>query len=156
MKSNTILILGIVVVLTGGAFYFSAQRQETPAAEMPPNVIGGPTVVITPGDEKIREESRYVVYSKTAFDAARVKKRVYFFHAPWCPTCRPADAAFQKNAAQIPDNVVLFKTDYDSSTDLKKQYAVTYQHTFVLVDDTGKEVKKWNGGGIDELVANTK
>ena len=100
--------------------------------------------------------SRYVPYSKAAFDATPDKKRVLFFHAPWCPTCRPADAAFQKNELQIPSDVMLFKTDYDSSTELKKQYAVTYQHTFVLVDSIGKEVKKWNGGDVQDLISNTK
>ena len=153
MKSNTILILGIVVVLAGGAFYFSAQRQAAPATD---TSIVQPTSVVTPGDPRVQIESRYVTYSKAAFDAARGKKRVLFFHAPWCSTCRPADAAFQKNDSLIPEGVILFKTDYDSSTDLKKQYAVTYQHTFVLVDDAGIEVKKWNGGEIQELIANTK
>lgn len=156
MKSNTLIILGIVVVLAGGAWYFSAQRTSAPATNDATDMMGQPTVVVTPSDEKPREESRYVVYSKAAFDAARGSKRVYFFHAPWCPTCRPADAEFLNNADKIPKDVVLFKTDYDSSTDLKKQYDVTYQHTYVQVDDNGNEVTKWNGGGIDELVANIK
>lgn len=157
MKSNTLIILGIVVLLAGGAWYFSSQRQAAPATSSNDSLMGQPTVVVTPGEDKMmKEESRYVVYSKAAFDAAKGKKRVYFFYAPWCPTCRPADAEFQKNVSQIPEDVVLFKTDYDSSTDLKKQYNVTYQHTYVLVDDTGREVKKWNGGSLRELIANTK
>ncbi len=153
MKPNTFLILGIVVVLAGGAWYFSAQRQEAPAAD---TSMIQPTVVVTPGDPRVQNESRYVPYNKTAFDAARGRKRVFFFHAPWCPTCRPADAEFQANASSIPQNVVLFKTDYDSSTELKKQYNITYQHTFVQVDDEGNIVTRWSGGGINELIANTK
>ena len=153
MKSHTFLILGIVVLLAGGAFYFSVQRRAEPATDI--SMIQ-PTVVITPNDEPAQTQSRYVVYSKTAFEAAREKKRVLFFFAPWCPTCVPADKAFQANLAKIPEDVVLFKTDYDSSTDLKKNYAITYQHTFVLVDANGDEIKKWNGGGLDELVTNTR
>lgn len=57
---------------------------------------------------------------------------------------------------QIPAGVVVFKTDYDSSTDLKKKYAITYQHTFVLVDPNGNEIKKWNGGGVAEIIKNTQ
>ncbi len=156
MKPNIILTLGIVVVLAGGAFYVSNLRQASSETGTPKDIVGNPTIVMTPGDETEKETSRYVVYSKSAFDAAKGKKRVYFFHAPWCPTCRPADAQFQANVDSIPEDVILFKTDYDSSTDLKKQYNVTYQHTFVLVDDTGREVTKWNGGSINELVANTR
>jgi thioredoxin 1 len=100
--------------------------------------------------------SRYQPYTKAGFDNAATRKRVYFFHAPWCPTCVPADRAFQANQASIPEDVILFKTDYDSSDALKKQYAITYQHTFVLVDENGTEIKKWNGGGLEELIANTQ
>lgn len=106
--------------------------------------------------QKQQENTRYMLYSKESFAAAIGKKRVYFFHAPWCPTCRPADAEFQANVNKIPQDVVLFKTDYDSSTELKKLYGITYQHTYVLVDDEGNAVKKWNGGALAELVENTQ
>ena len=146
MKSNTYLILG-VVLLAGGAWYFSARPSAQPDINTLETAVQ-PTVV--------EIDSRYKPYSLAAFEAAKDKKRVLFFHAPWCPTCRPADTSFQKNSDAIPEDVVLFKTDYDSSTELKKQYSITYQHTYVLVDNAGREIKKWNGGGIDELVTNTK
>lgn len=97
----------------------------------------------------------YTPYSQVAFAEASDKKRVLFFYASWCPTCRPADADITAHADQIPDGVVVFRTDYDSESALKSQYGVTYQHTFVQVDANGEIVKKWNGGGIDEIVSNT-
>lgn len=57
---------------------------------------------------------------------------------------------------KIPENMVLMKTDYDTYTELKKKYGVTYQHTFVQVDENGNELTKWNGGGVNELEANLK
>ncbi|PNY81182.1 TlpA family protein disulfide reductase [Deinococcus koreensis] len=96
----------------------------------------------------------YQVYSKAAFDAAKGSVRVLFFHATWCPNCKGADADITKNLAKLPAGVVIFKTDYDKETALKKQYAVTYQHTFVLVDAQGKALKKWAGGGLKEIMAN--
>lgn len=157
MNSKTLGTLAIVIVLAAGAYYVSNSWQSAPGMEKSGTAMAEPTVVMTAGDSAMmKKESRYTTYSKASFDAAKGKKRVYFFYAPWCPTCRPADSEFQTNMDSIPEDVVLFKTDYDSSNDLKRQYGVTYQHTYVLVDDSGKEIKKWNGGGIDELIANTQ
>lgn len=147
MKSNTFLILGVVVLLAGGAWYFSARQSSQPKMNTT-DITAQPTVV--------ESQSRYNPYSQTAFEAAKGMKRVLFFFAPWCPTCVPADKAFRNNQDKIPENVALFRVDYDSATELKRQYNITYQHTYVLVDDTGREIKKWNGGGIDELIANTQ
>lgn len=154
MKQYTLPIAILVVIIAVGAFAFSQSSQSN--GTNPP-----PTPDTTPVSNEITTDtpqqiSRYVTYSQAAFDAAAGKKRVLFFHAPWCPTCRPADAAFQKDSALIPESVVLFKTDYDTSTDLKKKYNVTYQHTFVQVDASGNAVTKWNGGQITELIANIK
>jgi thiol-disulfide isomerase/thioredoxin len=102
------------------------------------------------------ESGAYVQFDEVRFREAADKKRVYFFHAGWCPTCRAANKTFEDNLDRIPSDVVLFKTDYDTSRELKQRYAVTYQHTFVLVDQDGNQVRKWSGGDIDELIENTK
>lgn len=106
--------------------------------------------------ELTRSTSGYTVYSKNTFESATDKKRVLFFHAVWCPTCKVADEEFTSESGRIPEDVILLKTDYDSESELKKKYNITYQHTFVLVDDQGNEIKKWNGGGIEELIENTR
>ena len=85
-----------------------------------------------------------------------VKKRVLYFYATWCPTCSVANEDFTVNAARIPQDVVIFRTNYDSEVELKRKYAITYQHTFVQVDENGNELAKWNGGGLTELISNLK
>lgn len=146
MKSY-ILILAVIALLVGGAYVFLRRPAQT-------------TVTSGSADNQIaanpESDSRYIPYSKEAFDRASGKKRILFFHAPWCPTCRPADAEFTLKKDSIPMGVILFKTDYDTSTELKKQYNVTYQHTFVQVDGTGYPLATWNGGGIDDLLSNIK
>ncbi len=67
---------------------------------------------------------------------------VLFFSAPWCPVCQQANKNFTSSAT--PDGLTLLKVDYDSSTELKKRYGVTYQHTYVQVDKDGKQIKKWS------------
>jgi thiol-disulfide isomerase/thioredoxin len=94
----------------------------------------------------------YRDYSKTEFEKSSEEYRVLFFHASWCSFCKDADRKLSQSEDRIPDNVVVFKTDFDSEKKLKKEYGVFNRHTFVLVDRSGKELTKWNGGDIDELV----
>jgi len=112
------------------------------------------------GDKKI--DSRYVEYSKLALDEASTTRKVLFFYASWCPTCRPADASFKENESKIPQDLTLIRVNYNDpetdqeEKDLAKKYGVTYQHTYVQIDTAGKEIAKWNGGKIDELLNNIK
>lgn len=98
----------------------------------------------------------YLDYSAEAFAKAKDQKRVLFFSASWCPTCRAANAEFTAKLKDIPKGVVVFKADYDKETALKRQYGIVRQHTFVLVDASGKALKTWSGGALAEVAANTK
>ncbi|MCH7493078.1 hypothetical protein IID19_05890 [Patescibacteria group bacterium] len=97
---------------------------------------------------------RYIDYSEATYASVAGQTRILYFYASWCPICKVADADITSNLDKIPDNVVILKLDYDTETVLKKKYGVTYQHTFVIVDASGNEIKKWNGGGIDLIVQN--
>lgn len=100
-----------------------------------------------PQDAMMRKEvSGYTTYNSSAVSDALAagKNVILFFHAPWCPTCKAADANFLKETA--PTNTVVFKTDYDSNTDLRKKYGVTSQHTFVSLNADGTPKKKMSGG----------
>ena len=75
---------------------------------------------------------------------------VLFFNASWCPTCRVADANFREEA--FPAGLTVVSVDFDDNQDLKVQYGVTVQHTFVQVDAAGNEVTKWTGSNtVDEV-----
>jgi thiol-disulfide isomerase/thioredoxin len=84
----------------------------------------------------------YTNYSTSAVESALAsgKKVVLFFHAPWCPSCKSADTKLSQET--IPENTIVFKTDYDSSGELKKKYGVTSQHTFVSLKSDGTMIKK--------------
>ena len=160
MNKKTIGIIGVIVLLIGTGYYLTSKSEtQKPSDVMTKPTDGMPSKedkTVKINDVMMKKESRYVSYAKAAFDNAKDKKRVYYFHAPWCPVCVPTDKEFLANLDKIPEDVMLFKTDYDTSTDLKKKYSITYQHTFVQVDSAGEEINKWNGGGIAELIANTK
>jgi thiol-disulfide isomerase/thioredoxin len=113
-----------------------------------------------PAEEKTA--GRYVEYSKAAYDEAAGMRRVLFFYASWCPTCRTADPDIRANEGRLPADLVVLRVNYnDPQTDdeektLAKTYAISYQHTFVQVDGQGNALARWNGGGFEELLAKVK
>ena len=77
--------------------------------------------------------------------------KILFFHATWCPTCKAADSVFSGVENTIGLDIV--KVDYDEYSDLKSQYGVVSQHTFVLVDGNGNMLKRWYGSkNYDEVL----
>lgn len=141
MKPVVIGILFIVLVLSAGIVVFTRR--------VPANL----NVATTTYPEATSDTSldRYVPYTAENFARASALKRVLYFHADWCPICVPLDKEFSSMMNKIPTEVVVFKVNYDRDQDLKKNYAITYQHTFVQIDAQGNEVTKWSGGGIEEL-----
>jgi thioredoxin 1 len=113
-------------------------------------------------DKMMQKSDPYVEYSKANLDEAASNRRVLFFYASWCPTCKPTDADLRANSSKIPADVTVVRVNYNDpetdqeEKDLAKKYGITYQHTFVQIDNTGKEVTKWNGGKTDELLAKIK
>ncbi len=152
---NKTIIIAIILAVVAGAsiFLISQTKQENNNSQ------------VVPSENTLATQSnigRYIEYSKSALDQAQEKKRVFYFYASWCSTCRPADESFRNNEDKIPKDVVVMRVNYnDTETDqeekeLAKKYNITYQHTFVQIDSQGNEVAKWNGGQIDELLKNIK
>jgi thiol-disulfide isomerase/thioredoxin len=81
-------------------------------------------------------------------------KNILFFHASWCPACKSADSDIMKMGVKMGYNII--RVNYDDSTDLKKKYGVTTQHTFVQVDGKGEMITSWRGGSAEEIYKNTK
>ena len=150
----------LVLVFAGVGFYLflnSNNPKTTPGtnnggqAVQNGDISGNPS---TPtGGEK------YVEHSQNALESARSKRRVLFFYANWCPTCRPVDSEIRSRLSDIPEDVVVIRVNYnDNETDqneeaLAEKYGVTYQHTFVIIDENDNEIKKWNGGGLDRIIS---
>lgn len=165
----------IVAIVVGGAALgiyslLRGQPTETPpqldsAVVVRPDITAG-TDTGSPLPEEASGPTaaagRYVPFTPEVLANSANTRRVLYFYANWCPTCRPADADFIQNTAQIPADVTVIRVNYnDSDTDqaekdLARQYDITYQHTFVQIDGQGNVVTQWNGGAIDELLQNLK
>jgi len=168
------VIVIVVAVLGIGAFTLSQNSSQSDTIMPREDAAMKPTDTLMKNDELTMKNtddtmigdkmmsSQYVEYLKTALDNASTSRRVLFFYASWCPTCRQADLNFKENESKIPEDVTIIRVNYnDSETDqeekdLAKKYGVTYQHTFVQIDGEGKEITKWNGGQINELQTNIK
>jgi len=83
-------------------------------------------------------------------------KKVYFFHASWCPICQGIDKEINADTSKIPAGVTLIKTDFDSSTQLRQRYGVTTQYTFVQVDNSGNETAQWSATNLSKAIAGIK
>ncbi len=149
-----------VVFIAAGCSKATTQNNEPTPTPLPSQAQES-TPLPTPSKMSLNQPSpttptataQYKDYSADAVAKAQQenKRVVLFFHAAWCPTCIAANKAFNANTNQLPADVVLLKTDYDTETTLKKKYAITYQHTFVQIDASGNQISKWTGGDVESL-----
>ena len=102
-------------------------------------------------DAMMEKSGTYEAYSPEKLALAESGKVVLFFHAAWCPICLAMEKDINAHLSAIPAGTHILKVDYDSSDALKRQYGVTYQHTFVQVDAKGNKVAKW--GDVNTLAA---
>lgn len=107
-------------------------------------------------DEATVRRARVVNFENEAtLDTLAAKGHtVVFFFASWCPNCRATVAELNARWADVHPEITLVVADYDKERTLKAKYGVTYQDTFVLLDERGEAIKSWNGGGVDGLNAN--
>lgn len=84
-------------------------------------------------------------------ELAKAGPTVLFFKASWCPTCQAAQKDLDARFSELPEGTTIVTVDYDKESKLKTKYGITYQHTWVQVDETGKALVTWNGGGVDEI-----
>jgi thioredoxin 1 len=103
--------------------------------------------------ESMMKAGSYEAYSADKLARAETGDVVLFFHASWCPSCRGLNASIEGNLSSLPEGVSILKVNYDTETELKKKYGVTYQHTLVQVDKDGAMIKKWSGSSsLDALL----
>lgn len=157
-KKITILVISAVVLLGLGYFIISGGRSNNPAgqAQQTQGTEGQTNTNQNPELAK-----RYIDYSPENLAKATQNdgKAVLFFAAlKWCPSCQAADRDFKANFDKLPKDVSILMVDYDTATELKNKYAITYQDTFIQVDSQGKEITRWSSGGqgVGALLANLK
>jgi thiol-disulfide isomerase/thioredoxin len=105
-------------------------------------------------DAAMAKEGAWIDQAAYEADAAKFHEAgdvVLFFNASWCPTCKATVRSLEAEGA--PAGLTVVSVDYDGATDLRQQYGVTVQHTFVQVDEQGNELAKFTGSESGEAIA---
>ena len=156
---NQKLIIGIVVIIiaAGGFGIYSSNNSKTETMEKD-TMMKKDIATTTPKMDAMMSVGSYEVYSSEKIAlASATHDIVLFFRASWCPTCKAIDEDIKAHLKDIPASLTILDVNYDNSTDLKKKYGVTYQHTFVQVDAQGNIIKKWSGGStLTSLISKIK
>lgn len=169
MNKTIIIAVIALLVLGGGAFILSQNANQSTDSMMEDTAMDKTDAMSGDSGDSMSDESmemmadgRYVEYTDGALESMGEGRRVLYFYANWCPTCRPADADLKENMSQIPEDVTVYRVNYNddqTSADeeaLANTYDVTYQHTFVQIDADGNAVTTWNGGATEELLSNLR
>jgi len=149
MKTLTILI---IIIFTISSPIFSGGQKESIIE--PENSM---MMMVQDKQSQDKTSEPFIDYQnfEQAKMIAREAQTVLFFYASWCPTCRKAREEFINRQNEF-KNINLILVDYDNSTNLQKKYGVTYQHTFVQINENGDVLAKWNGGDVDDLLTNVR
>lgn len=162
MKKNLFLMIVSMILITGIGVFMLTQKNSNSQQEIQEIKDAANSQSNQPQLETPVTQSKYRFFTPEIFNAANNSRRVLFFYANWCPICQPANKSFTENQVQIPEDVTVIRVNYDDNEtesaekELAQKYGVTYQHTFVQIDEEGKVVTTWNGGAIDELLNNIK
>ncbi len=143
VNKKIILVIFVLILLIAGAIAFVALQPTSHPQTAFETSPSQPTETETPQqlapEQAQATTGKYVHYDQAAVENTPGRK-LLFFHAAWCPQCRNLEKTILEGP--IPNNVTIFKVNYDSATALRQKYGVTLQTTIIEVDDQGKAIKK--------------
>jgi len=149
MKTLTISI--IILIAISSPLFSGGQKESTPESEN--------AMMMMVQDEQTQHAASEPFIDYQNLEQAKMiaaeAPTVLFFYATWCPSCRSAREDFIDRQNEF-KHINMILVDYDNSKELQKKYGVTYQHTFVQIDENGEAIVKWNGGDTDTLLSKVK
>lgn len=137
-KKTRIVALILLVIIGVGATYVLLNKDTTTNDQV--KTTQKTESQETPPPAESTKKGEYTEYSADLF-ASTKGTRLLFFHASWCPQCRALDESIRTTT--LPDNVTIFKVDYDSHQSLRATYGVTLQTTVVKVDENGNKTASY-------------
>ncbi|MBI2600432.1 thioredoxin family protein [Candidatus Daviesbacteria bacterium] len=147
MKPFNIFIVLSLLIVTVGFVFFKDGFSKLQKSVSPAN---------SSNSEILMDRLNYRDYSPNNLESALKNGRpVLFFAATiWCQTCQALEEEIKERANSLPPDVTILKVDYDNDKIMNNKYRVTSQHTLIVLDRNGNEVKRWIGGNLDALIQN--
>lgn len=159
MKKSTVISLTIIgLIIAALVFVLVTKKADAPASNNETDDKTSQSVSSAEentANEPASSNGQYVEYDEAKLTDSE-NENYLFFHAPWCPQCRAIEASIY-NGGKIPEDVTIYKIDYDSNQALRQKYGVTLQTTFVKVDNQGNFIDKYvayNTPSIESVVEN--
>ncbi len=162
-KGMIAVVIVVVAVIVAVAWYLLSSKDQDNVSSENHSSQTGEEMDSQEADEMSDEEEvldenvenqgkgRYATYEADQIGEEGYDTTVLFFYASWCPDCQAFDTAIVEG--EIPSGTQILKVDYDSNKDLRKQYGVTVQSTFIGVDNKGEKKSSWIGSGEASLEA---
>lgn len=135
-RKATIVIIFLVLVIAGLGYLLlrPGRNVEAPSGNQQTSTI------TPPPQPAIDRDGTYVTYTDGIIEQTP-RRKLLFFHAPWCPQCRAIESDINREGVASGLNII--KVDYDSNQELRQKYGVTIQTTFVEVGDDGGLISKF-------------
>ena len=97
-------------------------------------------------------EAQYIIYTDSLYQSL-IGKRAFaiFFHADWCPVCVQLEKEIMTDLSSFSEGTVILKANFDQENELKKQYDILSQSTFVIIDKNGKANQTLSAPSIENL-----
>ena len=151
MRKSWIVIIILAIIIAGAVAYVAMMRQQntdTPSSTAQPQTTQESTGTAETPAPTTTQPGAYLDYNADSV-AKTAGRKILFFYAPWCPQCRALEQSIK--ASTIPSGVTIFKTDFDSSTELRQKYGVSIQTTLVEIDSAGNKIQSYTAYNTPDL-----
>ncbi len=140
---NIFIVISLIVIAIGFLFFRDGFNK-------PQNTVSNTNSPV------LMDRLNYIDYSSSNLESAKRNGRpVLFFAATvWCQTCQALEKEIKGRGNSLPPDVTILKVDYDNDRAMNRKWGVTSQHTLIVLDQNGNEVKRWIGGNLDALIQN--
>lgn len=155
-KFKSLSIAKIIAVGLSSFLLLSCSAPESVDQNQSVEAETGESMPAVESAEAEAAAGNYIMYESYEAAASQYAESnvVLFFNAAWCSTCKIARDNFEASLDEIPSDLTVVVVDFDDSSELRKKYGVTLQHTFVQIDSMGEMVKKWSGSTSIEQIVN--
>ena len=142
MNKKVLATIGVITALIAASTLYlllTPREAATPIDNTATSTGSIASSEVTPNNQITpTQPATYINYTAEAFESEQGTK-LLFFYADWCPKCRALDADIQANVASLSD-LTIYKVNYDTELELRKQYGVTQQTTVVKTDKGGAKL----------------